>query len=474
MTGRRRHQRRLSPRRRAGELLLTLGASLGVASVLLAASAMFFGVQPLIFRSGSMSPTISTGSLALAREVPADEIRVGDVVSVPGPDGRRVTHRVEKVSSTPSIPGSFSLVLRGDANPVPDRDPYLVTSADRVFLHVPVLGYLAAWLAGPLGMFLAGLAVAAVIASAVVRPGRRPDPGGRRKATAASAAILALAAAGPVAMSASSEGTLAAFSDAATILQDDATHVVLQPTTLDCQTGLLGLLSMTISTTSTDARYEYVARVYTAASGGSQLGSEAVMSDVSGSTRSHTYTSANFDLGLLNLGTTYYARVYAHVPGTSWYSADYQVRSFTVTGVLVPLAFNCGAASGSPSITFMQPASGVTRTTIQMQDDVTAACGAAWAGCVTATDNGTVSTVQYVLKRVGNVTGTKCWDGSTSWVADCSLRSATSAGGGVWKIPKLTLITYPYISDGDFSLTIRATDNLGNVTTAVAAFVVTY
>jgi len=474
MTGKRRHQRHTGPVRRAADVLLTLGAALGVASVLLAVASVLLGVQPLILQSGSMSPTISTGSLALAREVPADRIRVGDVVSVPGPDGRRVTHRVEKVSSAPSMPGAFSLVLRGDANPVPDRDPYLVTEADRVFLHVPGLGYLAAWLSGPLGMFLAGLAVAAVIASAAVRPSRRPERGGRRKAAVVSAAVLAVGAAGPIVVSASTDATLAAFSDTATVLQNDATHVVLQPTTLDCQTGLLGLLSMTISTTSTDARYEYVSRVYTASSGGSQVGSEAVMSDVSGSTRSHTYTSTNFNLGLLSLGTTYYARIYAHVPGTTWYSADYQVRSFTVTGVVVPLAFNCGPAAGAPSITFMQPANGVTRTTIQIQDDVTAACGAAWAGCVTATDNGSVSTVQYILKRVGNVTGTKCWDGSTSWVDDCSLRSATSAGSGVWKIPKLTLITYPYVSDGDFSLTIRATDNVGNVTTATAAFVVTY
>jgi hypothetical protein len=41
-----------------------------------------FGVTPLVFTSGSMSPSIETGALGFARTVDADDHAVGDDVSV--------------------------------------------------------------------------------------------------------------------------------------------------------------------------------------------------------------------------------------------------------------------------------------------------------------------------------------------------------------------------------------------------------
>ena len=37
-----------------------------------------------------------------------------------------------------------------------DRETYTVTRADRVMFHVPKVGYVVAWLAGPFGLFLLG------------------------------------------------------------------------------------------------------------------------------------------------------------------------------------------------------------------------------------------------------------------------------------------------------------------------------
>jgi len=84
---------------------------------------------PALFRPGSLSPAIGTGALAGSRTVDAEEIRVGDVVTVNGGSGVRVTHRVQSVRYAD---GQASLVLKGDANNVPDDRVYVVSAADRV------------------------------------------------------------------------------------------------------------------------------------------------------------------------------------------------------------------------------------------------------------------------------------------------------------------------------------------------------
>lgn len=146
----------------ARETALTLGAVLGVLSITAALAAAFFGITPLIFRSGSMAPTIDTGALALAREVPAGDIRVHDIVSAFAPDGTRVTHRVESVQV--QADGSASLVMRGDANPVADADPYVVQSADRILWHMNGLGYVLQHTQKPVYIFGIGLLVGGMLA----------------------------------------------------------------------------------------------------------------------------------------------------------------------------------------------------------------------------------------------------------------------------------------------------------------------
>lgn len=147
------------------EILLTLGAILGVICILAALAAVFFGVTPLIFRSGSMSPEIHTGALALAQEVPASEIRVADVISAINPQGTRVTHRV--IAVFPNSDGTVALSMQGDANEVADPEPYVVTKADRVIWHLDGLGFVVQEVQKPpyvfgLGLLAGGLLVFAV------------------------------------------------------------------------------------------------------------------------------------------------------------------------------------------------------------------------------------------------------------------------------------------------------------------------
>ena len=56
------------------------------------------GVRPMVFRSGSMAPAIDTGALAFAHETAADELAVGDIVSVTTSTGSRDTHRITRVT----------------------------------------------------------------------------------------------------------------------------------------------------------------------------------------------------------------------------------------------------------------------------------------------------------------------------------------------------------------------------------------
>ncbi|WP_336793972.1 signal peptidase I [Gordonia malaquae] len=143
------------------ELALNVGAILGLICIVVAIGSMLFGITPLVFRSGSMSPDIPTGSLALARTVDATDLRIGDVVSVDNEVGTRITHRVVAIENAGD--GAVSLTLKGDANRVPDPSPYLVTEADRVIGSVPILGYAAAWLSSKTAIFIGGIVAGALL-----------------------------------------------------------------------------------------------------------------------------------------------------------------------------------------------------------------------------------------------------------------------------------------------------------------------
>ena len=157
-------------RSRAREWALNIGAIVGLLCIVAAALSMFLGIKPLVFQSGSMSPSITTGALALARTVPAQQLEVGDVVSVTNPSGVRVTHRVTSLETFDD--GEVALTMRGDANAAEDPMPYLIGEADRVFFHVNGLGYAVAWLSNPVAIFLGGMLAGGLV---VIAFGRTRD-----------------------------------------------------------------------------------------------------------------------------------------------------------------------------------------------------------------------------------------------------------------------------------------------------------
>ncbi|MDQ0677542.1 signal peptidase I [Arthrobacter pascens] len=177
--------RRLS---RVQNNLLTLGAILGALCLLAAIVAVLIGAKPLVFRSGSMAPAIPTGALGISIPVEAAALRAGDVISVETAAGVRITHRLVQAD----VSGDTATVtLKGDANSIPDAEPYVLRTTERVIAHAPLLGYAVAWLSSSAAVFAGGLFTAYLFYLAFGAPKRRgsrlepPQPesrpqGGRR------------------------------------------------------------------------------------------------------------------------------------------------------------------------------------------------------------------------------------------------------------------------------------------------------
>jgi signal peptidase len=135
----------------AGEVLLTVAAIGGTICILAVVVAMVFHVTFILFKTGSMTPTIPTGSLAVVQRIPASEIRVGDIVTVDRGTLLPITHRVTSVKKAPTDDvASRQITMKGDANTAPDPEPYVVSHVRRVMLSVPGLAYPLVAISNPL------------------------------------------------------------------------------------------------------------------------------------------------------------------------------------------------------------------------------------------------------------------------------------------------------------------------------------
>ena len=93
----------------------------GVSIVVVAALALVaLGYRPLVVRSGSMTPTLSVGDIAVVDWVHARDVVVGDIISFDyeALDGENVTHRVRSVSTDGN---TLQFETRGDANNASER-----------------------------------------------------------------------------------------------------------------------------------------------------------------------------------------------------------------------------------------------------------------------------------------------------------------------------------------------------------------
>jgi signal peptidase len=131
--------------------VLNVAAVGGVLCIAWVVAALVFHLSLIMFRTGSMSPGIPAGSLALVREIRASEARVGEIVTVDRPGKLPVTHRVVEVTvPTGARAGTpVEVVLKGDANPTVDPAPYRVSTVRQLLWSEPGLARVVVWLGHP-------------------------------------------------------------------------------------------------------------------------------------------------------------------------------------------------------------------------------------------------------------------------------------------------------------------------------------
>ncbi len=119
-----------------------------VGITLLSRNTRIFGWQLLIVQSGSMAPTIPTGSLVFTAKQSSYDI--GDIVAYRHPSSNSlITHRIVEKSS----PESQTYILRGDANPTADQAPIALDNVQgKAMTYLPFVGFLFAFLQTPLGV----------------------------------------------------------------------------------------------------------------------------------------------------------------------------------------------------------------------------------------------------------------------------------------------------------------------------------
>lgn len=142
------------------EALLMIAALAGAACIVLVILAFTGGYSLIMFKTGSMSPTIPAGSVALVQKIPAAEIAVGDVITVDRPGALPITHRVTSVSDSTSDVQRV-ITMRGDANEVDDPLPYTISEGRIVRGSVPHLAHVIVWFGNPI--VLGGITIGAAI-----------------------------------------------------------------------------------------------------------------------------------------------------------------------------------------------------------------------------------------------------------------------------------------------------------------------
>lgn len=90
--------------------LMTMILILGIIFVLL----YVIGIEPFVVESGSMQPTIQTGSLSfINKNVDYEKIKENDVIAFRAQTGNLVTHRVIKITDV-------GFETKGDSNDISD------------------------------------------------------------------------------------------------------------------------------------------------------------------------------------------------------------------------------------------------------------------------------------------------------------------------------------------------------------------
>lgn len=136
-------------RKGIAEALLWLAAVAGLICIGLVILAYSMNISLILFRTGSMEPTIPPGSVAVVREIEAHEVEIGDVLTVEREGQLPVTHRVTSVVAGKDD-AERVITMQGDANEAEDPYPYVITEASTTLFSIPGLAQPVHQLGNPL------------------------------------------------------------------------------------------------------------------------------------------------------------------------------------------------------------------------------------------------------------------------------------------------------------------------------------
>lgn len=120
-----------------------------------------FGITPMAVLSGSMEPTYHVGGLVFVQKVDAEDIKINDPITFTLSGGDTVvTHRVIEINEAEK-----SFVTQGDANDSPDGSAVAFSNLKGRALDfsIPLLGFVAVYLASSTGIIILGGIIVAVI-----------------------------------------------------------------------------------------------------------------------------------------------------------------------------------------------------------------------------------------------------------------------------------------------------------------------
>lgn len=139
---------------------------LAVVGTLAVAVGLMAGMRPVVLTTSSMAPTAPAGSLLIVSSQPSESVEVGDMVVMSRANGTRVTHRVIALNTGGR---NIAAITKGDANPIPDSEPYVMGDDEHVVRYVvPVAGRVLAPLLGPGVAFVLLIAIVAVMSALVI------------------------------------------------------------------------------------------------------------------------------------------------------------------------------------------------------------------------------------------------------------------------------------------------------------------
>jgi signal peptidase I len=99
-----------------------------------------FPYQPSLVGSGSMTPALHTGDVIIVAKVPADAIKLGDIIEYRQAKDPNVVHRVIGIENSGQ---AKSFITKGDANAQPDANKVIAENViGKVVFTIPKVGWI--------------------------------------------------------------------------------------------------------------------------------------------------------------------------------------------------------------------------------------------------------------------------------------------------------------------------------------------